>query len=54
MVILTLSHLSELIALGEQISVTIIVKLLFIFFYLKWNGLMTLWGGGVTTCWVSL
>lgn len=34
MVILTLSHLSELIALEEQISVTIIFKRLFIFFFI--------------------
>lgn len=40
MVILTLSHLSEFLALEEQISVAIIFKRLFIF-YLKWNGLMT-------------
>lgn len=51
-VILTLSHLSELIALEEQISVTIIFKYLFIFlFRIEWNN--DIIGGGVTTCWVS-
>lgn len=45
MVILTLSHLSELIALEEQISVTIIFKRLFIFFLFKMEWTNDIIGG---------